>query len=435
MICQAFSQHKPMQSNRGSRVADMGSLSEDVVSFQLGNKAGDPTIITVNCPDQLGLCCDLVRLIFEFGLNVVRGDFSTDGRWCLLLYWVSPRLSSARPIKWALLKTRLVLACPSTRAPLLQLPISQSKKEVYLLQACSADRIGLLNDMAQTLWELELDVHQVNMTTTPDGSAIHLFYLTDARNSLQNKKRQADVCHHVRTVLGDSCSFCELQLANPDCAALDDFPISSLQPTVVEDLLGEKTNVDSEFSRSGAKFSVDIDNSLSPGHSLLQITFRDRRGLLYDCMRTLKDLDIQVAYGRLSTTSKGSGDLDLFILRADGSKMCDPYEQKMLLSRLQLDMCDPIRVKVVNKGPDTELLVATPVEKSGRVRPRVLYDVTLVLKMLGICIFKADIGKLPFGVRVWEVYRFLLADQPGSMLTNSRTRSHIAERVQNVLMG
>lgn len=50
-------------------------------------------------------------------------------------------------------------------------------------------------------------------------------------------------------------------------------------------------------------------------------------------------------------------------------------------------MLHPLRVNIVNRGPDTELLVANPVELSGKGRPRVFYDVTLALKALGVFIF------------------------------------------------
>lgn len=51
----------------------MGSLHEDVVVIRQGEKAGDPTVITVNCPDKTGLGCDLCRVILLFGLSICRG--------------------------------------------------------------------------------------------------------------------------------------------------------------------------------------------------------------------------------------------------------------------------------------------------------------------------------------------------------------------------
>ncbi|XWS73497.1 hypothetical protein CRYUN_Cryun02cG0134300 [Craigia yunnanensis] len=63
--------------------------------------------------------------------------------------------------------------------------------------------------------------------------------------------------------------------------------------------------------------------------------------------------------------------------KKDGKKIVDHDEQNGLCSRLKVEML-PLCVIISNWGPDTELLVANPVELS---------DVTLALKALGICIF------------------------------------------------
>lgn len=69
----------------------------------------------------------------------------------------------------------------------------------------------------------------------------------------------------------------------------------------------------------------------------------------------------------------------------------DPEKQSALCSRLKEEMLHPLCVIIANRGPDTELLVANPVELSGEGRPRVFYDVTLALKLLGIYIFTVRI--------------------------------------------
>lgn len=83
----------------------------------------------------------------------------------------------------------------------------------------------------------------------------------------------------------------------------------------------------------------------------------------------------------------GYRDLDIFIQQKDGKKILDPEKQSALCSRLKQEMLHPLRVIIANRGPDTELLVANPVELSGIGRPRVFYDVTFALKTLGICVF------------------------------------------------
>lgn len=74
-------------------------------------------------------------------------------------------------------------------------------------------------------------------------------------------------------------------------------------------------------------------------------------------------------------------------MQADGKKIVDPSKQNALRSRLLKEVAQPLKVAVVSRGPDTELLVANPVEISGKGRPGVFYDVTLALKMLNLCIF------------------------------------------------
>lgn len=51
----------------------MGILREDVVVISPAEKAGDPTVISVNCPDKTGLGCDLCRIVLLFGLSIDRG--------------------------------------------------------------------------------------------------------------------------------------------------------------------------------------------------------------------------------------------------------------------------------------------------------------------------------------------------------------------------
>lgn len=82
-------------------------------------------------------------------------------------------------------------------------------------------------------------------------------------------------------------------------------------------------------------------------------------------------------------------------MQADGKKIVDPNKQNSLSSRFKAELLRPLRVAVVSRGPDTELLVANPVELSGNGRPLVFYDITLALKMLDTCIFSVTTHAFP----------------------------------------
>jgi hypothetical protein len=60
----------------GGGMAAAAVGGDDAVVMQLAAAEGEETVITVNCPDQAGLGCDLCRTILEFGLRITRGGTS-----------------------------------------------------------------------------------------------------------------------------------------------------------------------------------------------------------------------------------------------------------------------------------------------------------------------------------------------------------------------
>lgn len=413
---------------------------DDVVLMEPGVKSGDPTVITVNCPDKAGLGCDLCRIVLEFGLYVNRGDFATDGKWCYIVLWVVPRPSGLK-VDWASLKNRLMSACPSCMIPyyLSQQSTCSPRPTVYLLKVFCLDRKGLLHDVTKVLCELELTIQRVKVMTTPDDKVLDLFFLTDDMDLLHTKQRRDETCEHLSDVLGEYCISCELQLAGPECEVQQGF--SSLPQEVAEELFSFELSKEAVPKSSSSdttklkKATITVDNLLSPVHTLLQIQCVDQKGLIYDILRTSKDCDIQIAFGRILSSAKGFRTIDLFIQRTDGKKILDDENQASLCSRLKEEMLHPLRVTVASRGPDTELLVANPVELSGKGRPRVFYDVTFALKKLGICIFSAEIARHSTAERQWEVYRFLLDESPEYPLASKRARTEILEKVKRTLMG
>ncbi|XP_061352058.1 ACT domain-containing protein ACR9-like [Gastrolobium bilobum] len=412
---------------------------DDVVQIQQGKKPGEPFIITVNCPDKAGLACDICRIILDFGLCITKGDISTDGVWCYIVLWVSPH-NVLLSMSLFYLKDRLQAICPSCSASFYLIQQPSKSSPVYLLKFCCLDRKGLLHDVTKVFCELELTIQKVKVTTTPDGRVLDLFFITDNMELLHTRQRQDETCERLRAVLRDSCISCELQLAGPEYEYNQG--ISSLSPVLAEELFGCELSDNEVRSQALSpdmtklkKTNVTLDNSLSPAHTLLQIRCADHKGLLYDIMRTLKDMNMKILYGRFSPNSMGYRDLDIFIQQKDGEKILDPEKQSALCSRLKLEMLHPLRVIIANRGPDTELLVANPVELSGKGRPRVFYDVTFALKTLGICVFSAEVGRHSASERQWEVYRLLLDENCEFQLTSVVARNQIVDRVRRTLMG
>ncbi|XP_047330604.1 ACT domain-containing protein ACR10 [Impatiens glandulifera] len=407
----------------------MGILQDDVVIIRHPEREQDPIVITVNCPDKTGLGCDLCRLIMFFGLTILRVDVSTDGKWCYIVFWVVGNEKT----RWNLLKKRLMAVCPccSSASGISYYRSEQTLKpsDFFLLKLCCDDRHGLLHDVTLVLCELELSIKKVKVSTTPEGRVVDLFFITDTREQLHTEKRQEETLKRLKDTLGADIFSCEIESVGPEVVTCSS---SFLPPSIAEETwkpeVIERCNKDVIVCEN---VSVAFDNSLSPGHTLVQIACEDHKGLLYDIMRTLKDYNIQISYGRFTKKQRRNCEVDLFIMQADGKKIVDPNKQKALLSRLQSELTRPVRVAVVSRGPDTELLVANPVEICGKGRPLVFHDITLALKMLKTGIFSAEIGRHMIGDREFEVYKVLLDEGNGFSVTKKK----IEEAVWKMLMG
>ncbi|KAG0453101.1 hypothetical protein HPP92_025765 [Vanilla planifolia] len=415
--------------------------NDDPVIIRPPENSGEPTVITISCPDKTGLGCDLCRVILLFGLNIVRGDMSTDGKWCFVLFWVVEGKGGDLGTRWGLLKWRLLETCPSVSSDSgiynscyrqQEIIAMEKQAQVFLLKFSCYDRMGLLHDVTRVLCELELTIRRVKVSTTPDGKVMDLFFITDTRELLHTKKRKDETCDQLKAVLGESMISCDIEPALDDTSACLRAS-SSLPPCVTEEMftLELPEELSKESLPASNSFSVMMDNSLSPAHTLIQIHCPDHKGLLFDVMRTLKDYNIQISYGRFYSSKGGECEIDLFVMQMDGKKIIDPIKQKALCSRLRMDLLSPLRVTLVNRGPDLELLVANPVELCGKGRPLVLYDITLALKMLQIRIFSAEIARHSIGDREWEVYRILLNDDYALLSSKNK----IVERVTKELMG
>ncbi|KAF6150854.1 hypothetical protein GIB67_020937 [Kingdonia uniflora] len=89
-----------------------------------------------------------LRIIFEFGLCITKGDVLTDGKWCYVVLWVvfDPGLSN---VSWKSLEDRLLSVCSSWSVSfyLNQQPTRSIAPQVYFLKFCCLDRKGRLYDM------------------------------------------------------------------------------------------------------------------------------------------------------------------------------------------------------------------------------------------------------------------------------------------------
>jgi len=198
-------------------------------------------------------------------------------------------------------------------------------------------------DVVQKLWKMELTIHKAQVNSIPKGKSIGLFSVTDnryvliqplvtfvgllgrlianwfnlqfinlhvvnARSSFRNKlpwskERMAEVKRKMEEFFGDAYSFYQISSAGSEDGVLDCFPLPT---SVTEEIFWDyPPTFEQDGTRSekgyiknrnlSNRVVVTIDNSTSPAHSLLQISCKSRKGLLYDCLRIVKNLNLKVS--------------------------------------------------------------------------------------------------------------------------------------------
>lgn len=440
----------------------------------------DPSVreVRISCPDATGLGVDLTRVLLDFGLRILKGDVSTDGKWCFLIFKVG--LNSNVPPRWNLLKTRLEAVCPSGADSIRSLWRWRSlpKEQMpFLLQVASYDRQGMLHSLTHALWESDTTVFKAHITTSPNAEVLDMFWLYDNRSELPENHRALEICDRVKNVLGPDAE-CTIAPAPSDEVSALGAASSIIRRKACKDVAS--TNSLSKIvdrKRSGSSrgssrhassdhlvrddyvdrqaqlqcVEIVVDNETSPSYTMLTLRCEDRKGLLYDIFRTLKDIDLRVAYGKVEVFEDGICEADLFVQDAELCRVSDPDLLDELTERVRLAVALPIRIDIKDAFDSlcTELTVTADLDSGARGRPRVTFDVTQGLNYAGCSVFMADVyieqqqqqQQVPSEYSSdderagQEMHRFLIHAQSGQPVRSESDKKVIYEVVKAHLMG
>ena len=343
-------------------------------------------------------------------------------------------------VDWELLRQRLELLCPH-KSTISTIPSVESfemleqmhaNQSLYILQVEAHDRVGLLHDVTLALWELQLTVHRAHVTTSPCGKAVDLFYVTDDLHELPNPSRVGDISRRVKTVVARTPE--ALNRVNILVHPAPSFVTRQGRTKALRESSGMIVT-EAKPPVFDYETTVEVDNLMSPAHTVFQIRTRDRQGLLYDCLRVSKDLKVSVSYAKIEIVDDSICEVALFTRNIENEEqmeyLCDKYKE-------HVDR--PLKVEMLcHKGETmtSELRVVAPLDISGHTRPRVLLDVTEALQALNVMVFKADILIDPRTVENFiqdEVHRFLLTDFNGEPISSPKARQEVCDSVIYTLL-
>jgi len=321
--------------------------------------------------------------------------------------------------------------------------IPRRQRQFYLLSVEARDEVGLLLKIMKTITVNDFVLFRLDCHTgeepeeeglleggTPEPPpqktvARDKFYISDNRfdpgrseassDEASSEARVRGLAREIAAITGGRCDFHarerRAKVIEPlECLGAQRLPVFSgmvraenaQQGFLAHDALrGSSRNTSEEWydgpvsppTRSisergdvsrflGSGFTLEIDNFTSELHTVVYMTAVDRKGAFYDLMRSLKDVELNVSYGKIEASSEVC-QFTLFV-STDGGKITCGHTLQQLESLIRRTNSAPFAVHLtdLDDGRQLKVELETWVDGNGRGRPRVIYDTIVTLSGL-----------------------------------------------------
>ena len=160
-----------------------------------------------------------------------------------------------------------------------------------------------------------------HISTTRDGFALDTFILQrEFPHDEDELRRGTRIGETIKKVLNGEVRLASLLAKRrPSAAKMDAFTV---EPEVI------------------------INNTLSDAHTVIEVSGRDRTGLLYDLTSTLSDLSLDITSAHITTFGEKAVDV-FYVTDLTGKKIEAEARQKTIRARLQKVLMGPITAESV----------------------------------------------------------------------------------------
>ncbi len=193
-------------------------------------------------------------------------------------------------------------------------------KSITEIVVYTADQPGLFSKLAGALALSGATIKDAKVFTTSDGRALDVFYVQSATGAPFDEPSRFKALERTITSVLDGDLVPHEQMSRPKLRRRE--KAFSVEPQVL------------------------IDNQASDIHTLIEVSGRDRPGLLYDLTRALSELRLSIASAHISTYGERAVDV-FYVKDRAGFKITAPAAlagiEKTLLAALDLDYADTAR--------------------------------------------------------------------------------------------
>ncbi|KAF6135719.1 hypothetical protein GIB67_021335 [Kingdonia uniflora] len=330
---------------------------------EIDNAADNTTIVEVDSARKPGILLEAVQVLTDLNLSIKKADISSVGKFFLDVYHVTDQNGNKLTDENVIRYIQKSLGTHNSVVTINDLT------GLTALELTGTDRLGLLSEVFGVLKDLDCNVVKANVWTH-NGRIASLIFVKDVGSGspIEDSKKIGEIVGRLRYVLkGDS----DIRGAKTTVA---------MSVIHTERRLHQMMFADRDYEEKPDETSpkVSVHNWLEKNYSIVFVTCKDRRKLLFDTLCTLTDMGYVVFHARVDTPTR-EANMEFWIQHTDGTPIKSDGERQRVIQCLQAAI-----ERRASEGVRLELYTQD--------RQGLLSDVTRTFRENGLNVTRAEIS-------------------------------------------
>ncbi|CAH9075626.1 unnamed protein product [Cuscuta epithymum] len=384
----------------------------------------DCTVVKVDSVNKPGILLDVVQVLSDLDLIIIKAYISSDGRWFMDVFHVTDqhgnKVTDGNTIccieKQALgpmgYTSDVLRTWPGKNAG-----VNSLVGDYTAIELTGRDRPGLLSEISAVLANLRFNVVAAEAWTHNQRVACVL-YVNDNK-AMDDPSRLCVIEEKLRNIFRGPCEADDTNAAH-SCV--------SMGKTHVDRRLHQMFFADRDYETCtcvddvtpdspSSKPNIMIDHCVEKDYSVVNVRCKDRSKLMFDIVCTLTDMNYVVFHAAISSDGLYASQ-EYYIRHTDGCSLVTDREKETIIKCLEAAI-----QRRVSEGLRLEL--------SAKDRVGLLSDVTRVLRENGLVVTRAGVSTVgEQGVEVFYVRDSYDGNSPVDMMVIvERLRKEFGQRM------
>lgn len=374
----------------------------------------DCTVLKIDSLNRKGLLLELIQLITDMNLTILKGYISFDAGWFMDVFHVKDE-NGKKITEQKVINYIQKGVCTSRESRSSRVLRAEPPSEPTAIEMTGKDRPGLFSEISAALADLQVNIIEAH-AWSHNARLACVAHISDQTDNRIDDNRLANIEDHLTTVLratstnentGEECikdqevkktagglllegegtttdverRLHQLMLSVRDFDLPPSPPAAAWGSTRSKSLPTMRTSAElmSDSDEEEKKnISVSIESCDEKGYSIVMVHSKDRRRLMFDTVCTLTDLQYAIFHASVDSR-EGHAFQEYFIRHIDGYAFNTESEKERLRKCLEAAI-----ERRVSEGVRLELCAKN--------RVGLLSDITRVLRENGLAVERADVA-------------------------------------------